>query len=137
MSVPFALARSPRLPFRRRATALVAVGAAGLLTRLSPARIAWMLRLLRTGSRPADVAQASVARTAVTTVSVYCAGEGCLQRSIATVLLCRLRGTWPDWHVGVRTEPFGAHAWVAVDGNPVDEPYPAGYHRTILAVPAG
>jgi hypothetical protein len=68
-------------------------------------------------------------------VSVLCAGEGCLQRSLATALLCRLRGTWPTWCTGVRTMPFSAHAWVEADGEPVDEPHPAGHYRPVITVP--
>ncbi|GGS14184.1 hypothetical protein GCM10010252_62030 [Streptomyces aureoverticillatus] len=52
------------------------------------------------------------ARQEVTTVSTLCAGRYCLQRSLATALLCRMRGHVPTWCSGVRTTPFGAHAWV-------------------------
>jgi hypothetical protein len=66
---------------------------------------------------------------------MLCAGEGCLQRSLATALLCRLRGSWPTWCTGVRTMPFGAHAWVEADGVPVDEPDPPGHYRPVITVP--
>jgi hypothetical protein len=59
----------------------------------------------------------------------------CLQRAIATALLCRLGGVWPTWCTGVRTAPFAAHAWIEVDGQPVGEPYPAGYHHPIITIP--
>jgi hypothetical protein len=70
----------------------------------------------------------------VVAVSALCAGEGCLPRSLATVLLCRMTGTQPTWCTGVRTEPFRAHAWVEVGETPVGEPWPAGYYRPMLRV---
>ncbi|MGW3313227.1 lasso peptide biosynthesis B2 protein [Streptomyces sp. NPDC001073] len=67
-------------------------------------------------------------------VSLRCAGQARLQRSVATALLCRARGTCPTWCTGVRTNPFSVHAWVEVEGVPVGELYPAGHFRTLLTV---
>jgi hypothetical protein len=94
-----------------------------------------MLELLRRGAAPATYEQARAAREAVVATSVVCAGEGCLQRALATALLCRLRGVWPTWCIGVRTAPFAAHAWVEVASEPVDEPHPPGYYRRIITIP--
>ncbi|QKG22305.1 lasso peptide biosynthesis B2 protein [Actinomadura verrucosospora] len=121
MTIPVALEPSVRLTLRRRAGARAAVGAARLIAKLPPRRLRRVLSVLRRGARPASGEEALAARQAVVTVSVQCAGQGCLQRSIATVLLCRAGGTWPDWCTGVRTEPFRAHAWVEADGEPVGE----------------
>jgi hypothetical protein len=114
----------------------LAVTFARLLGRASPKRISGLLRLLRRGARPASYPEASRARHVVTNTSLRCSGpKGCLPRSIATVILCRLRGSWPTWCVGVRVAPpFGAHAWVMAEGRDVDEPYPPGYHRPLLRV---
>ncbi|EQD88249.1 transglutaminase superfamily protein [Saccharopolyspora erythraea NRRL 2338] len=83
---------------------------------------------------PATAGQASAAREQVVSVSLRCAGQGCLQRSIATALLCRARGTRPTWCTGVRTQPFAAHAWVEAEGRLIGEPHPKG-HYTPLTVP--
>src|SRR6266545_484172 len=75
---------------------------------------------------------------AVTAVSLTCAArEGCVARSLATILLCRLRGRWASWCVGARrVPPFGAHAWVEVGGIPVGEDeYPPDYFRKFFTVP--
>ena len=57
-------------------------------------------------------------------------------KSLATVLLCRWRGAWPTWCVGVRRlPPFGAHAWVEAEGVAVGEDYPPDYFRTLFTVP--
>lgn len=58
----------------------------------------------------------------MTTVSLRCAsGHGCLRRSLAVTLLCRLRGTRVTWRVGFRSPPPQAHAWVEAGGEPVRE----------------
>ncbi|GAA2715351.1 lasso peptide biosynthesis B2 protein [Streptomyces luteosporeus] len=128
-------ARSP-VPLRDRPAALAATGAARLLVLLRPRGIRRVLSFVRRGAAPATVEQALAARQAVVGVSARCAGEGCLQRSVATALLCRLRGVWPDWCTGVRTSPFRAHAWVEVAGRPVGEPHAAGYYHRLMIVAA-
>ncbi|MEV0398933.1 lasso peptide biosynthesis B2 protein [Actinoallomurus sp. NPDC050550] len=135
MSAPVTVTGGGRLPLFLRSLTFLVVGAARVLARLPPRRIRVILVLLRAGARPADYDRARRARHAVVTTSVLCAGEGCLQRSLATALLCRAYGVWPTWHVGVRTEPFMAHAWVEAEGRPVDEPDPPGYYHSILSVP--
>lgn len=106
---------------RLRVAARGAIGVALVLARLSPRRLRGAMELLRRGARPADHAEALRARDAVVAVSVRCAGPWCLQRSVATALLCRAHGSWPDWYTGVRTQPFRAHAWVAAEDKPVGE----------------
>lgn len=138
MTVPEAVFYQPRaVPLRRRIPTRLAVGAARLLATRSPQRIRAVLLRLRRGARPAGYEQAKAARDDVVAVSLTCAGrEGCLPRSLATILLCRLRGTWPTWCVGARRmPPFGAHAWVEADGVPVGEDYPPDYFRTFFTVP--
>ncbi|MGW3966097.1 lasso peptide biosynthesis B2 protein [Amycolatopsis sp. NPDC005003] len=125
------------LGWRRQVTARVAVGAARLLIRLPPGRLRKALRVISTGARPATAAQALAARQATVSVSARCAGQGCLQRSVATALLCRLRGRWPDWCTGVRTQPFRAHAWVEVDGAAIGEYEDMRGFRPTMTVRAG
>jgi hypothetical protein len=139
MSVPEAiLFYNPRsVPLGRRILARLVVGAARLLETQSPRRIRRVLSWVRRGAQPATFEQAKAARDTVVTVSLVCAGrEGCLPRSLATILLCRLRGQWPTWCVGARRiPPFGAHAWVEADGVPVGEGDPADYFCKFFTVP--
>ncbi|MEU1080732.1 lasso peptide biosynthesis B2 protein [Streptomyces sp. NPDC005908] len=125
--------------FLERAGARVAVVLARPLLLLPPARLGRALRLLSRGARPAGHDRTHRARRAVTTVSAVCAGrEGCLPRSVATALLCRARGEWPTWCVGVRAAPpFGAHAWVEAEGRLVGEDLPRSYFRRLITVGAG
>ncbi|MFI6520359.1 lasso peptide biosynthesis B2 protein [Spirillospora sp. NPDC050679] len=135
MTMPVALEPRSAVSHRDRALALAAVAAARPLARLSPRRLRQVLRLARRGARPASAERALAARRAVVVVSVRCAGQGCLQRSIATALLCRFRGAWPVWCAGVRTEPFQAHAWVETGDGPVGEADDVGLYRKIMTVP--
>ncbi|MGW6724745.1 lasso peptide biosynthesis B2 protein [Nocardia sp. NPDC055029] len=124
-----------RPPLGRRIAARTAVVAARLLARLPPRRLRTVLHVARRGSVPADYATALRARQDVTAVSVACSGRYCLQRSLATTLLCRLGGTWPIWCTGVRTPPFAAHAWVEAQGRRVGEPEDTATYHTLLTVP--
>lgn len=135
MSSPVPRGPRARLTYRERCAARCAVAAARALAHLSPHRLYRVLARLHRGTRPATAPEALRARHAVVTVSLHCAGNGCLARSLATVLLCRARGQWPQWCTGVRTEPFRAHAWVAVNGRPIGEPSDTAFYHRILSVP--
>lgn len=124
MTVPMAMP-APRKEFRlhrldpRRAV----IALSFLLARLSPAHLQLVLRLLSRHAEPADLTTTGHAYRLVVATSPRCAGWwGCLPRSIAVALLCRLRGQWPTWCVGVRNSPpFAAHAWVESEGEIVGE----------------
>jgi hypothetical protein len=135
MSQPMVVQRGGRLPLWQRPAALVAVGAARVLAHLPPRRLRALLTLLRRRAAPATHQQAAEALDAVLAVSVLYGGRYCLQRSLATTLLCRIRGSWPTWCTGVRTAPFIAHAWVEAGGRPVGEPHSAGYYRPLIVIP--
>ncbi|MFD0392139.1 lasso peptide biosynthesis B2 protein [Streptomyces nogalater] len=123
------------VPPLRRLLARLAVAAARPLAGAGPRRIRAVLHLLRRGAVPATRQQAAAARQAVVAVSRCAADRGCLQRSLATALLCRAWGTWPTWCTGVRTEPFRAHAWVAVGSEPVGEPAHERGYTPVITVP--
>lgn len=107
-----------------------------LLAKLRP----WLLEILVsrivTHSFTASFEDVNSARNDVIALSRTCAGEGCLERSLATVFLCYVtqRGV-PSWHVGARTEPFRAHAWVEVSGMPVGEEIDPNMMRLIVISP--
>lgn len=134
MTAPAIAEHVGRTPWYRGTGARCAVGAARLLVVLPPTRLQRVLRLISRGTVPVRYDDALRARQLTVAVSTRCAGLGCLQRSVATVLLCRARGQWADWCTGFRVQPFAAHAWVEVDGQPVGEPYDMSMFRTVLAV---
>jgi hypothetical protein len=135
MTQPQTVERSRRLPVRQRPAALTAVCAGRMLAHLPPRHIRAVLTLLRRRAAPATYQQAKNAHDAILSTSVLCGGRYCLQRSLATTLLCRIRGVWPTWCTGVRTAPFIAHAWVEVDNQPVGEPQSSGYYRPLIVIP--
>ncbi|GLZ31279.1 hypothetical protein Lesp02_34670 [Lentzea sp. NBRC 105346] len=137
MSAPVTLDEGVRLPVWRRGAPLLAVIAARVLARAKPYRIRRILERLRRGAAPATHGQALAARQHVVAVSTMCAGRYCLQRSLAAALLCRMRGTWPTFCTGVRTSPFYAHAWIAVDGVAVGEPHGTAGLRPLMVVGPG
>ena len=125
MSAPIALSTSCALSAGERCTGLLAVAATTLLLALSsarPQRIRRVLRVLHRGGREAEHHQVERAYAIVTTVSLRCAsGHGCLRRSLAIILLCRLWGLRVTWRVGFRSPPPQSHAWVEAGGGPVCE----------------
>jgi hypothetical protein len=136
MTTPVLPESGQRLPVRQQFGPRCAVGVARLLAMLPPARLQRVLRWLSRGASPVGYADALRARQSAVAVSTRCAGLGCLQRSVATVLLCRARGGWADWCTGFRVAPFAAHAWVEAGGQPVGEPFDMSTFRTVLAVRA-
>lgn len=102
--------------------ARLAVAGAAVLCRMSPEKLNHMLCQI-TGNRPqAPEALCERARTAVCTVSLSCRGpKGCLKRSVATILMCRMAGVSATWCTGFSLSPFRAHAWVEIDDRPVGE----------------
>ena len=45
----------------------------------------------------------------------------CLEQSLALYVLLRRRGVAAELRLGVQAYPFHAHAWVELDGEPVNE----------------
>lgn len=125
MSAPIALYPPRVLSVGERCTGLLAVVATTLLLvliRARPQRIRRILGVLHRGSHVADLRQAERAYAIVTTVSLRCAsGYGCLHRSLAIILLCRLWGLRATWRVGFRSPPPQSHAWVEAADEPVCE----------------
>jgi hypothetical protein len=137
VSTPVVLSARDRVPWYQRPRVQVVVVVAHIIGKMPPRRIRRILTSCAKHARPASYGEAATARQMVVSVSIRCAGEGCVPRSIATALLCRLRGTWPTWNSGVRIVPFLAHAWVEADGRPVDEPATTCQVRPMITVPPG
>ncbi|MFI7450082.1 lasso peptide biosynthesis B2 protein [Nonomuraea sp. NPDC049714] len=120
-------------PLGYRVQARVAIAVARMLIMLSPDRLAAVLSRFCRGAVHASARDAGEARDLVCALSRRCAGQGCLQRSVAVVILCRLRGSVPDWCAGFALHPFTAHAWVEVDGLPIGEPGKVSTYQVVHA----
>lgn len=101
--------------------AIVAIVSGRLISHLPPRHLHSVLRRISGASPAASVDLVEAARRVIVRASKRCAGRWCLERSLAIALYCRLCGRWPEFHIGVRLDPFLGHAWVAVDGRPVGE----------------
>lgn len=134
MSSPIPLPRPVELKKHEWVAGVISITVAGFLSKLSPSQLERVLKMLKRGSRASSHTRAARARAIVTSISLRCAGEGCVQRSIASAIICRMQGEWPTWHSGVRTNPFRAHAWISVDGRPVDEPGSTSSFTPLISV---
>lgn len=116
----------------------VVVHIAQFVSEWQPTRVQRLLRIISRGAKPGSYEDVSRARDDVLSVSTISRGpSACLVRSISVVLLCRLRGSWADWCVGVLAEPpFMAHAWVEADGRIVDEELRPDEVRVLVRVTA-
>ncbi|MGW7417368.1 lasso peptide biosynthesis B2 protein [Streptomyces sp. NPDC054863] len=128
-----------RLPVSTAVVARAAVSISFLLSFCSPRMLAKILGHLAKSARPATYEEACSARADVLSVSLRLnALRKCLPRSIAIALLCRWRGFWPTWCVGVRVAaPFSAHAWVEAEGRSVAEFRVSDAYAKLLQVQAG
>ncbi|MEU6073913.1 lasso peptide biosynthesis B2 protein [Micromonospora sp. NPDC047074] len=125
-----------KVPVMTRLAIRAVVRVARVVSKQKPARLRRFLTAASRGSRPGTYTDVSRARNEILTVSTTCRGSSaCLIRSTAVVLLCRLRGSWADWCVGVMAEPpFQAHAWVEAEGRIVDEVAGRGELRKLFRV---
>ncbi|ADD43891.1 lasso peptide biosynthesis B2 protein [Stackebrandtia nassauensis] len=80
-------------------------------------------RLSRPAVRPASERQAVTVLAAIDAACRWVpVRAACLERSIAAVVLLRLRRRRVEWCHGIKTQPVALHAWIQVDGRPVGEP---------------
>ncbi|MFE7480661.1 lasso peptide biosynthesis B2 protein [Streptomyces sp. NPDC057552] len=113
-----------------------AIAAAFVLAPLNPGRLRRVLTRCSRGARPATYDETLEVYEAVIATSRRCAGRyGCLPRSVAIALACRMSGVWPEWCAGVRTAPpFAPHAWVQAGGRTVGEQAEAADLRPLMVV---
>ncbi|MER6699704.1 lasso peptide biosynthesis B2 protein [Streptomyces griseus] len=115
-----------------------AIVAAFVLARLKPGRLRRVLDRCAGGARPASYAETMEVLEAVVATSRRCASRyGCLPRSVAVALACRMSGVWPDWCAGVRSAPpFAPHAWLQAEGRTVGEQAEPADLRPLMVVTA-
>ncbi len=119
---------------RQWVLAQFSIAAAYLISLFPPQRLATVLTHLIREAPSSSATEVSYARANVCAISARCAGQGCLQRAIATVLLCRLRGHSPVLKSGYQIRPFRAHAWVEAEGKAIDEPEDIGTYVEVLEI---
>ncbi|MXQ55279.1 lasso peptide biosynthesis B2 protein [Shimazuella alba] len=58
----------------------------------------------------------------------------CLEQSLALFLFAASYSKKVDWCVGVRLAPFVSHAWIEIDGEPVNESPEVGEYKKVVIV---
>ncbi len=100
------------------------------------ARMATLAGAATVRRRPADAVQAEASLRAVRRVAgVVPARVACLEESVAALVALALAGFGAQWRHGVATDPVRLHAWIEVDGNPVDEPASTRSYTPVLRFP--
>lgn len=114
--------------------AFIAAQIARVVILFSPHRIQQILQILMRSRLQAQYSEAQEWRNAVVQISSRCAGQGCLQRSVAVVLMSIFHNRAITWSTGFRLSPFQSHAWVEVAGKPVGEVDIISQFQTVLTV---
>jgi len=114
-------ATSPRVSaMRARLAVFVAKG----IARLPVNAIVRFLKAFTVLQKTSSREDAYIVDAKVREVSPLCRGErGCLARSISIYLMLSMIRRKVVWTSGFRVKPFLAHAWVTVDGEPINERY--------------
>ncbi|SEN48763.1 lasso peptide biosynthesis B2 protein [Lihuaxuella thermophila] len=58
----------------------------------------------------------------------------CLEQSLALFLIATSRNKLVNWVIGVRLAPFKSHAWVEINGTPVEEAEKIKAYKKIIVV---
>jgi hypothetical protein len=112
-----------RVPSVARCALMLLAVRARLKARGFGRAVAWARRRGDLASA-ARLAGDEVERTAyhVAVAAAFFPGRAvCLEQSLALYVLLRRRGVPAELRVGVQVYPFHAHAWVELDGEPVNE----------------
>lgn len=137
---PACLPAAPRPGLRWLPRAAVAVGLTLAVRGIGPRQRAFprLVGLARaaTGHRP--FARRREAENAVRAVRwvARCvpARVACLEESIATLITLALSGHRADWCHGIATDPIRMHAWIEINGQPIDESASTGSHTPLIRI---
>ena len=122
---------------KNKITALFCANVSFFLIKLPPKKLSEVIEKLSKNTRKALPKEVESWRTSINSINVRCAGNGCLQRSVAVMLRGIIARRTPDWVSGFQVSPFIAHAWVEVDGIPIGEEMDLSNFQKILFVKGG
>ena len=126
-----------KLSVKNKITALFCANVSFFLIKLPPKKLSEVIEKLSKNTRKALPKEVESWRTSINSINVRCAGNGCLQRSVAVMLRGIIARRTPDWVSGFQVSPFIAHAWVEVDGIPIGEEMDLSNFQKILFVKGG
>ena len=134
MSSPVRMEQRTKLSVKNKITALFCANVSFFLIKLPPKKLSEVIEKLSKNTRKALPKEVESWRTSINSINVRCAGNGCLQRSVAVMLRGIIARRTPDWVSGFQVSPFIAHAWVEVDGIPIGEEMDLSNFQKILFV---
>ena len=137
MSSPVRMEQRTKLSVKNKITALFCANVSFILIKLPPKKLSEVIEKLSKNTRKALPKEVESWRTSINSINVRCAGNGCLQRSVAVMLRGIIARRTPDWVSGFQVSPFIAHAWVEVDGIPIGEEMDLSNFQKILFVKGG
>ena len=137
MSSPVRMEQRTKLSVKNKITALFCANVSFFLIKLPPKKLSEVIEKLSKNTRKALPKEVESWRTSINSINVRCAGNGCLQRSVAVMLRGIIARRTPDWVSGFQVSPFIAHAWVEVDGIPIGEEMDLSNCQKILFVKGG
>ena len=137
MSSPVRMEQRTKLSVKNKITALFCANVSFFLIKLPPKKLSEVIEKLSKNTRKALPKEVESWRTSINSINVRCAGNGCLQRSVAVMLRGIIARRTPDWVSGFQVSPFIAHAWVEVDGIPIGEEMELSNFQKILFVKGG
>ena len=137
MSSPVRMEQRTKLSVKNKITALFCANVSFFLIKLPPKKLSEVIEKLSKNTRKALPKEVESWRTPINSINVRCAGNGCLQRSVAVMLRGIIARRTPDWVSGFQVSPFIAHAWVEVDGIPIGEEMDLSNFQKILFVKGG
>ncbi|WP_169818223.1 lasso peptide biosynthesis B2 protein [Shimazuella kribbensis] len=65
---------------------------------------------------------------------LFLSRTACLEQSLALFLFVASYNKKVDWCVGVRLAPFVSHAWIEIEGIPVNEPLEVSEYKKVVLV---
>ena len=137
MSSPVRMEQRTKLSVKNKITALFCANVSFFLIKLPPKKLSEVIEKLSKNTRKALPKEVESWRTSINSINVRCAGNGCLQRSVAVMLRGIIARRTPDWVSGFQVSPFIAHALVEVDGIPIGEEMDLSNFQKILFVKGG
>lgn len=140
MSTPMATVRLPRPGIATTATAAFVALIVRIAVRTArfdqvTAAIRWLASTTRSEACPDEVMR--VLRAVDAGAAWVPVRIACLERSLTAVVLLAAGRSGVTWHMGVRTPPLVAHAWL-VDprGEPIGEPSTTAAYRPLITISA-
>lgn len=137
MSSPVRMEQRRKLSVKNKIIALFCANVSFFLIKLPPKKLSEIIEKLSKNTRKAFPKEVESWRISINSINVRCAGNGCLQRSVAVMLRGIIARRTPDWVSGFQVSPFIAHAWVEVDGIPIGEEMDLSNFQKILFVKGG